>query len=191
MRGSKIAWVGVVIAALLATAGCGGGGSRTAGSVSSSCLSYAPASGPVNSTVVTSRGSGSSCSVLELEFIITNVTDVFTGSFTVNYDPSFMSFDAASVTGSYLGSDGATLDVQETSTTGQVAIGVTRIRPPDTGIDFTGANQVLIKTIFVRTQSSGTAMATLTITDGKLLGSETPPVEKPGIIWHGGDVTLD
>ena len=189
MNGWKIA---AVLAVLLVAAGCGGGGgSRTSGAVSSSCLSYAPASGPVNSTVVTSRGSGSSCSVLELEFVITGVTDVFTGSFTVNYDSSFMNFDSASVTGSHLASDGATLDVQESSTAGQVDIGVTRIRPPDNGIDFTAPDQVLIKTVFVRTQSSGTAMATLTITDGKLLGSETPPVEKPGITWHGGDVILD
>ena len=189
MKGSRSKIAVMVLATLLAVTGCGGGGSRTAGAVSSSCLSYAPASGPVSSTVVTSSGGGSSCGVLELEFVITQITDVFGGSFTVNYDPSFMNFDSASVVGSHLGSDGAMLDIQAGIAAGEVSIGITRLA--STGIDFTGANQVLIKVLFARTQSSGTATAPLTITDGRLLGSETPPVEKPGITWHGGEVTLN
>ena len=98
----RVLTLAVLLAVIAAPLGCGGsgGGGGTSGSTAP-CLAYMPASAPVPSSVVT-RSSGGSCGTLQLEFVATDVNDLFTASFRVTYDPTIMEYDSFSVAGSHL-----------------------------------------------------------------------------------------
>ena len=117
-----------------------------------------------------------------MEFVVTDVSDVFSGSFTINYDPASVAFGAASGTGSFLESDGARVNVvQSTPAGGSVTVGITRVQTT-TGVTVSGS-QVLVRVSFAPVAPGNSAM---TITGAQLFGSEAPPQAKPGLTWSGG-----
>ena len=171
-----------LLAALVFAHGCSDdGGDDPPGAA---CLSFTGDAGPADGTVNASE-SGGSCATVEIELTITEVTDVFSVSFSAVYDSALLDFVGVSTAGSVLGSDGANLDVLVTQMDGQVAVGVTR--QGSTGVDAVGPQPLLVLE-FSRAAAAGAGM--LTFAQEVVLGSETPPQVKPGILWAGGTLQL-
>jgi hypothetical protein len=175
--------LGLALAGLLGSS-CGGGKTM----VPASCLSLAAAALPAPSTAVARQGAASSCEEVVVDVVLTGVDDVFAASFDVTFDPSVARYRGSSTAGSRLASDGATVQVLQTIQTGWVRIGVSRLNVT-TGVDFT-APAPLVSLIFLPV-GTAPAAAPLTFSSTRVLGSETPPQEKPGISWFGGTLRID
>lgn len=171
----------LLLSVVLLGPSCGGDGGGTPSS-GGPCLEFTPAASPAPDTVST-RVAGNACSTIDLELQITDVSDVFAVSFTVTFDPATVSFDSLSTAGSLLASDGALLETEIVGSSGMVAIGVTRLA--STGRDAAGTANLL--TLRFRQQAAAGA-SLLSYGDTRVLGSEAPPQEKPGISWTGGTV---
>jgi hypothetical protein len=173
----------LLVTALAFAHGCSddGGGDDAPGV---GCLSFSGETGPADGTVNAAE-SGGSCSTVEIELTITTVTDLFSVSFSAVYDPALVDLVGVSTTGSILASDGTNLNVLVTQMDDQVAIGITR--QGSTGIDVTGS-QLLLTLEFSRAAPAGAGM--LTFEGESVLGSETPPQVKPGILWSGGSLQV-
>ena len=173
-------------AASLAVAwtGCGSSGGVIATTI---ILTYAPDPGIGLATVTTATGAGSTNSIAEVEVYITDVLDVLTASFTLDFDATSVAFLDFDTSGSYLGSDGVTIQpiVQQVQS-GQLTVGLTRLGA--NGIDFNG-RQLLIRIRFSRASSSGTS--TLTFSNNDLLDSTAPPQPIPGVQWFGGSFQIN
>jgi len=169
------------IATLLAA--CGSSGGPAAPLI---VLTYAPVSG-TSPSVTTASGSGSTDSIAVVDIFVTDVLDVLSASFTLDFDRTTVAFLDFDTTGSHLGSDGATVQpiVQQTQT-GQLTIGLTRLSA--TGIDFNGSHR-LISVRFTRSASSG--MSTLAFGNTHLLDDMTPPQSIGGVQWFGGSFRID
>ena len=173
--------------ALCCGGGGGGGGGRDV--VDPSCLSFTAGGTPNPSTVIATESAASTCEVAQLDVRITGVDDVYAGSFTVSYDAAMVSYEGTSLSGSILNEDGAAVEVIENEGAGSVTIGLTRIGV-DTGVDF-DTTGTLITLIFRILPSAGSGSGGLTFSNGELVGSETPPEEKSGLQWHGGNLRID
>lgn len=170
---------GLVFVLLLA-AGCGGG--NDGGIAAASCIGFTGAQAPAAGRVTARQASGGSCAAIFVELVVTDVPDVFSGSFTLEYDPTSVAVGGATATGSFLASGGARVDVvQSTPASGSVTIGVTRVQTT-TGVNASGS-QVLVRISFAPV---AVGSSQLTITGAQLFGSETPPLPKTGLTWTGG-----
>ncbi len=167
-------------------AGCGNGGG---GTVPSICFSFVPDAAPSASTVVARSGSGSSCELLVVELVLTDVTDVFAVSFRASFDPSLLAYDGHSLAGSHLTSDGAQVQALETVGQGEVQLGLSRLNPAG-GIDF-GGPQVFVKLLFRKPVGAQGGSGRLDFADTQVFDSQQPPQPKPGIVWLGGTVRLE
>ncbi len=174
-----------LLALALAAPGCGGGDGAP-----SICVAFLAGATPAPSTAVAQPASGSVCDIVVVEIVLTDVSDVFTVDFTVSFDPSVARYEGYSLAGSRLTSDAAEVEQLEMRVppppeeARQVILGLTRVNP-STGIDFTGT-QTVVRLLFRKALASGTGSSPLTFSDTKVLGSEEPPQEKPGITWSGG-----
>ena len=146
------------------------------------CLQFAAAASPSPNTVVAVDGPGSTCSIAELDLVITDVSDILGISFTATFDPAVVAFSSVSTSGSVLESD-ADLAVEVGEGPGSVTIGVTRVAATPPGVGAMGSAK-LVTLRFASTGSLGSTM--VTFSPAKVLGSETPPQEKPDIVWSGG-----
>ncbi|NIM01937.1 MAG: hypothetical protein GTN89_14280 [Acidobacteria bacterium] len=177
---TRTVWVfGLTGLVTLFAAGCGGSSSGVvAGAIN---FSYVPASGP-SPSVTTASGPGSDDSVAVVEVHVTDVTDVLSASFSLDFDPGVVTLADFDVVGSHLGSDGATIEpLVQLTQPGRVTVGVTRLAAA--GIDFNG-RRFLIRIRFQRRTAAGTSV--LTFTNNNLLDSSTPPRPIPGVQWFGG-----
>lgn len=150
------------------------------------CLVLAPdAGGPGIASL--ESGASSTCSSLELEVVVAGVNDLYAASFDLAFDPAVVTYKGSSASGSVLGSDGTTVSVQENpSIPSVVSIGVTRVGATK-GIDVAATGRL----VTLRFDASwGSGPSALTFSGGKLFGSETPPLQKAGITWAGGVVSL-
>lgn len=181
----RIPFVALVLALLLAVTGCGSSGSSGV-VVPPVVLSYVPAAGGGALTVTTTSGTATNDTAV-VEINATDVTDVLTASFVLQFDPATVSYLDFDIGSSHLSSDGATLQpiVQET-TPGQLTVGLTRLSA--TGIDFTGTRLVL-SVRFNRMSSSG--MSTLSFANASLLDDSAPPAPIPGLQWFGGTFQIN
>jgi len=174
----------VVAVALLGAgiaAGCGGGGRKRV--VPTECLAFQGHAAPAASTVVARQGSGSQCESVQVELVLTDVADVQTVDFTVDYDSDIALYEGLSLAGSVLS---ANVNVLENESPGQVKIDLTRF---GTGIDFNGSGTV-VRLIFSPVAGATAATSTMSFASPQIFGSETPPQEKPGIQWIGGELQL-
>jgi len=174
-----LATLALLALSLLPMGGCG---SSSSGVVASSILfTYVPVTGS-SPSVTTALGVASTASVAEIEIYVSDVLDVLSASFTLDYDPATVGFLDFDTTGSHLSSDGVTVQplVQLTGT-GQVTVGVTRLG--GTGIDFNG-RRLLIVIRFLRVTSGGTS--TLAFGNNDLLDTMAPPQPISGVQWFGG-----
>ena len=174
----------LLLATLALAPGCGGGDGGTV--TPSICLSFTGAQAPAAGRVVSRQGTGGGCSARFVDVVVTDVNDVFSGSFTVNFDPARVAFGSASATGTFLAAGGTQVEVVQTNPQpGSVTVGISRIGST-TGVDVAGS-QVMIHLSFAPV-SAGTA--TLTLTSAQLFGNETPPQPKSGLTWSGGTFTV-
>jgi hypothetical protein len=173
----------VLLAALALS--CSGGSDGGTG-LASPCLGFSPAGSAGPSTVTTREAAGSNCDVAILEIVATDVDDLFTASFTVQFDPAIVRYDGLGISDSILASDGAQVEALEQEQTGQVTVGVSRVAT-SSGIDVV-ATQVILSISFRRAAPGGAT--SLDYSNTNLLGSETPPQVKPGIQWVGGSLMI-
>jgi len=178
--------VSVLTFLLIASAGCGGGSGGGGGTVSAACANFAGAQAPAAGWVVARAGTGGGCSARVVEFVVTDVSDVYAGSFTVSFDPTKVSYAGASSTGSFLTSGGVQVSVQQSGAgSGTVTVGITRLGA-STGVNVSGS-QVLIRLTFAPVAAGTTG---LTVGSAQLFGSQTPPQPKSGLTWSGGTFTV-
>jgi hypothetical protein len=128
----------------------------------------------------------STCDMLAIDVMVTDVNDVFASSFTLNYDESLARFEQSSTSGSLLASDGTTVQILEDAQTGRVTIGLTRLGV-STGVNAVGT-QRLVTLMFSTVADAGDAG--ITFSNQAILGSETPPVEKTSVAWVGGTLLV-
>lgn len=186
-RPTAVAVLALLLGAFLGACGGDNGTSMTPGPAPGApCLALTPdAGGP--GIVSLESGASSTCASLELEVVVAGVSDLYAASFSLAFDPAVVTYTGSSASGSVLGSDGTTVDLQENpSVPSVVSIGLTRVGSAK-GIDVPGKGRL----VTLRFDASGGAgPAALTFSNGKLFGSETPPLQKPGIAWAGGVVSL-
>ena len=176
----------VTVAALIAgiVAGCGGGGRKRP--LRSECLAFQSSAAPTASKVVAQQGSGTTCEAVQVELVLTDVADVQTVEFTVIYDPAVAQYEGVSLAGSVLGT-APPPNVLENESPGQVTIDLSLLG--GTGVDFNGPG-TLVRLIFSPVSGAPAAMSGLSFGATQIFGSETPPQEKPGIQWIGGEFQL-
>ncbi len=174
MRIARIA----TLAAWLAVGGCGGGG----GGLQERCIGFLAQADPAPATAVAREAAVSTCGQVAIVIVLTDVADVFAVEFTAAFDSRVAAYDGYSLADSHLASDGAQVLVLESKQPGAVSLGLARTNPSG-GVSFTGS-RALVRLLFRR---AGTADAgPLAFSSTRILGSEQPPVEKPGIEWIGG-----
>jgi len=172
----------IALAVIVAGAvpGCSGGGSDP---IPTACITFEAAAVPAGSTVVARQASGSTCGMLQVELVLTGVTDVQTVEFKVDFDDSVASYEGLSLAGSMLG---ANVNVFEDEDPGQVTINLSRF---NSGIDFIPDGTV-VRLIFGKATAADAATGTLSFSDTQIFDSDAPPQEKGGIQWFGGDLQV-
>ncbi len=169
---------------LVGLAGCSG--SSDEGVVTQTCIDFLGSGSQTAGTVVAVQAAGSNCSVVAVDLIVTGVTDVFAAAFTVNFNPAVASFDGLNQSGSLLAGGGVQVDVLvDADTPGQVDVGMTRRAA--SGVDVAGSSKLV--TLLFRIVDPGST--SLTFSDPRLTGSETPPAVKSGVQWSGGTLSVD
>jgi predicted deacylase len=173
----------LVALAILPSGGCG---SSSNAPMLVTMFTYAPMSGP-SPSVTTELGPTSTVNIAEIDVYATDVLDVLTAGFTLDYDPATVSFRDFDTAASHLASDGTMIQpfVQLTGA-GQVTVGVTRLGA--TGIDFNG-RQLIIRIRFTRVIDNG--VSALTFGNNELLDSMTPPQPITGVQWFGGSFQVN
>lgn len=186
----RIAWIsGVFIAVVLAVSiGCGGGGGGDSVTPPAVCVEFTAADAPATGLVTARSATQSTCELLVLDVLVTDVNDLYAAEFDVNFNSNVVRYDGHIGTSSFLGSDGATVEIigPSSDTTGSFTLGITRVNVND-GMDFT-TTQTLVQLRFRAAADSGSGA--ITFQNGALFGSEEPPVEKPGLTWSGGTASI-
>lgn len=139
---------------------------------------------PASPAVGVRRGAGSTCEQLEVELLVSGVSDVFAASFDALFDPAIVRYVGIETAGSFLASDGAELQALDRADGGRAVIGVTRWRQ-STGRDARGPSVLAT----LRFRAAGPlGDSALRFDPASLLGSEMPPAPKPGVSWAGGTI---
>ena len=174
----------LALAALaLAASGCDEGGPQDPVLV---CIDFTSASGAAGVTSVLSADS--TCDVADVEITATNITDVFALDVEILYDPAIAAFSSALTVDSFLRSDGADLVVIISEPeAGRVVLGVSRTAA--TGVDIGADPQQIAVMRFLNTGMTGSGVVGLS--DECLLGSETPPLPKVGLVCTGGTLRVE
>ena len=132
-------------------------------------------------TVWSAAASG--CDLQRLDVQIADVEDLYTAFFDIVYDPEVVRYEGYSISDSILASDGVQVEVLEQAQQGRIALGISRVQS-DQGVDV-GASGTLVALDFARVSRELTS-GPIYFENGKLMGSETPPLEKDGFEWFGG-----
>jgi hypothetical protein len=182
-RGRYLVLVVTLVAATFGIAtGCGGGDGDD-DDPSPTCVSFVGAAAPAPSTVAVRSDAGGSCDQAVVEFVITDVADVYAVGADVTYDTDVVEFESLSTAGSVLASDGATLATQvKEPTAGTVTVGVGRVGAT-AGVTVNGTAR-LFRMTFRKVADSGTGA--LSLSDELVQNGEEPPETIPGIPWSGG-----
>jgi hypothetical protein len=172
-----------LILAHLAGTACGGSGGGGGNLPIPLCLQL-QAGVPSAGSIALAPGTGSTCEVVVVDVLLTDIDDVFAIEFTLSYDPAIAQYDSVSIAGSALDDDGTSLEILQHEAAGQVTVALTRLGA--TGIDVTAGRAVSV--LF---SAAGTAgMTGVVFSDESVFGSERPPLEKTGLSWIGGTLTL-
>lgn len=146
------------------------------------CVGFFASADPAPATAVARQAAGSTCGEVVIEIVLTGVADVFAVEFTAAFDGAVVAYEGYSLAGSHLASDGAQVLVLESRQPGAVSLGLTRANPAG-GVSFAGS-LTLVRLLFRRAGTADTGA--LAFSSTRILGSEQPPEEKPGIEWFGG-----
>jgi hypothetical protein len=151
------------------------------------CIEFTAAGAPGVGNVVARAGAESSCEVAVIEWIATDVSDVFAIEGEITFDADAVRYGGFDLTGSVLSADGVQLvaivnEVEQ----GRLTLGISR--QAATGIDVSGS-RLVVKLAFISNFLAGTT-STISVTDDCLLGSEDPPVAKD-LGCLGGTLTIN
>jgi hypothetical protein len=190
IKRSKPVLVPLVLAwTLLSAAGCGESGHHDVITpITTGCVSFEAAAPPSASTVTARQASGSNCDTVIVELVLTDINDVLVLEFEARYDGSLVYYSDYTLSNSNLTSDGQQVGVNVFSRYGVVRFVITRFA--DTGIDFVGTGSA-IQLAFSTACWTEPGAGELTFSETRVLGSENPPQEKPGIQWVGGTIRVD
>lgn len=181
------AWMLFALLSLLPVLSCGGSSAPSSVTPAGACLDFVPAADPAPGTVVASEGGTTTCDRLAVDLIISDVDDLFTVDFKLNFDPDVLSYAGYDHTGSVLSSDGEPVTVIDAEQDGLVSFTITRFGALLDGIDVVGA-QFLVRINFAREADSG--VSPLSFSNERLWNSAFPLEQIHGVEWHGGTVTI-
>jgi hypothetical protein len=156
----------------------------------SCCIRFASSTPPAPGTVACVQAGESTCELLGVDLIITDVDDLFTVEFTLQFDPAVVNYEGVSTDGSLLGSDGTQITTLENVQPGEVSITVTRLGAGFGGIDATG-QQLLARIYFSKLAEEGTS--TLFFADTLMFAlpeGQLFPVLIQGVDWSGGTMLI-
>jgi hypothetical protein len=174
-----------IVGCLILTAACSDDGAPPAQQVG--CVEFTPASPAASGSVTSQLRPESACDVAEIEFVATDIDDVFAVDLEILYDDAVVGYIGFTLNGSVLGSDGAQIEVIGNEVEpGRVVLGFAR--QAVTGIDVSGSG-VLVTVFFASSFARGTGP--MTPMNECLLGSENPPVPKPGLNCVGGTFSIN
>lgn len=176
---------GTLILGALAVS-CGGGGGGSTPTPPPACVEFTASQDPAAGRVAAQANASSSCELLLLDVMVTDLADVFAADFDVTFNQAMIRYDGYSTTGSLLATGGATVEVLEQQGTGITTLSLTRVAPAG-GVDVTTSAR-LVQLRFRRNAQSGSS--SVAFPRGEIFGSEEPPVEKPGLTWYGGTGTI-
>jgi len=178
----------LVILATLLTPACGGSDDGPPAVLAPpKCIDFVAAGNPTNATVVMNKNGGAVCERLAVQLDVTGVNDVFAADFSVSFDPNLFSYDGHDKSGSFLSSDGATVQVLETTQNGEALVAISRFAVT-TGINVTSTRPLI--TLFFRHRGAS-GSGTLSFSRSILLDSQASPTAIPGVQWTGGTFSID
>jgi hypothetical protein len=185
MREARTVAIAGVLVSVLLGAACGGGSDGGGVVQPAACVNFTAAQAPGAGKVVAREAAGSTCSARTIEVIVTDVSDVFAAGFVAAFDPARVRFVSASANGSFLAAGGAQVNLQAEAQGGGVTVGISRVGT-STGANAAGS-QVLVRLTFAPVAAGASQ---LSLNNGQLFGSETPPQPKAGLTWSGGSFVV-
>lgn len=183
----------LAVAVLLATSsGCETDDS--VGGLQPSCLTFISVKDPTPGEVTSVWGSESTCTFMEVELVVSGVSDIWSAQFEVHYPAGISDFAALDLSDSFL-LEGATNLLRNVSQidAGLVEIGITR----DASENIAGVtpdpdgNTVLARLIFQRFTSSGEGDMTL---EDATLSTVANPGDQPteiSVPFSGGEFFIE
>lgn len=176
----------VLLVGLAGSAGCDDNNTT---SIADACMTFDANAVPSAGTVVARQGADSTCDVVQVELVATDINGVFGAAWTLDYDNSFLLFSGFDVDDSHLASDGNVLISNFSDNGGTITFGVNRNGSQSTAsIDFTG-QQLLATIFFTRLTTSGNSDVEISME--QLLDNGQPPVEIPTPGWAGGRLVIN
>lgn len=184
--------VGIASTLCLATSlACGGGGGGAgatidggggAGTLLAATFVSDQASPPGAGTVGVTEAESSS-NLVTLAVRVTDVADIFTVGFDVNFNPALVQY-VSWAPGTLLETGGESVIYNVAPHADKVVVGASRVSPAS-GADVTGS-QTVVRLTFRVTQAGSSPVP---LTGGFLLDSQPPgPSEIQGISWSGGQI---
>jgi hypothetical protein len=186
MQRSRLMLLG--LAALSISVACGGsdGGSSGGTLPNTACVEFNAAATPESDTVTSRQGLNSSCDMLAVDLIVTDVDDLFTADFTFTFDPTLISYQSVSTNLSILTQDGTPLTtISKELAPGEISIAITRLGGAQGGADAVGEH--FMARLFLRRLADSGATS-LDFTSARFFNSQVQVI--PGVQWRGGSIVI-
>ncbi len=152
------------------------------------CLELiAPA--PTPGSVACREGADSTCDLIAVDLIVTDVPDLFTVDFALTFDPALAGYEGLSAAGSLLSSDGTQVTVFEDHdpAQGKITVTIARLGLDSGGIDAVG-ERFLVRLYFRKLADSGSCP--LAFTTARIFSGVFPPEIIDGVVWSGGTLII-
>jgi hypothetical protein len=185
--------------------GCGG--SNNTPTSSPTCMTFTPAQAPAAGFVAPQVDAASTCDILVLNMMVTDVDDLFGGGALLSFPTNLMNYTGISSTGSTLLQNGVAVEVAGDRPCpdagdnwcrplgqffGEVTIGISRFSGVAPGVNVGAAPERLLRLTFTKGTGEGTTTLSFP-SDTNLFNSQIPPnnVIQPAPVWVGGTVTVN
>jgi hypothetical protein len=172
----------ILLALSLLTPGCN--------NCDSCCIRFASSTPPAPGSVACVQASESTCELLAVDLIISDVDDLFTVEFTFQFDPEVVNYEGVSVEGSLMSSDGTQITTLEDAEPGDVTVTISRLGAGFGGIDAEG-ERFLARLYFSKLTDEGSSALFFSdtlmfaIPEGQFF-----PVLIQGVVWSGGTLLI-
>jgi hypothetical protein len=135
------------------------------------------------------EGADSTCELIAVDLMVTDVPNIFTVDFAMTFDPALAAYEGLSANGSILSSDGTEVTVFEDYDPAQAKITVTiaRLGLDAGGIDAVGERH-LLRLYFSMQAESGSSPLVFTTT--RIFSGVFPPAIIDGVEWSGGTLLI-
>jgi hypothetical protein len=152
------------------------------------CLELSGAD-PSPSSITCSEGADSTCELIAVDLVVTDVLDLFTVDFALTFDPALVGYEGLSAAGSLLSSDGTEVTVFEDydPAQGKITVTIARLGLGSGGIDAIG-ERFLLRLYFRKIADSGSCPLAFTTT--RLFSGVFPPAIIDGVEWSGGTLII-